>query len=86
MEPSRRVKGTRGKGLGEKKGASKGKLANCTKTPVQPESAMRGEGAMKADKTEGAERRPERGGPGIIYRQKQYLKCHFVCSHYINKL
>ena len=51
--------------MGEKKGASKGKLANCTKRPVQPESAMRGEGAMTADKTEGAERRPERGGAGM---------------------
>jgi len=62
VEPSGRVKGTRGRGLGEKKGASKGKLANCTKRPVQPESAMRGEGAMRADKTECAEGRPERCG------------------------
>ena len=62
MEPSGRVKGTRGRGLGEKKGESKGKLANCTKMPVQPESAMRGEGAMKADKTECAEGRPKRCG------------------------
>jgi hypothetical protein len=35
-------------------------LANCTERPVQPESAMRGEGAMRADKTECAEGRPER--------------------------
>ena len=48
--------------MGEKKGASNGKLANCTKMPVQPESAMRGEGAMRADKTECAEGRPERCG------------------------
>ncbi len=58
----RRLKGTRSRGLGEKNGASKGKLANCTKRPVQPESAMRGEGAMRADKTECAEERPERCG------------------------
>jgi hypothetical protein len=62
VEPSGRVKGTRGRGLGEKKGESKGKLANCTKMPVQPESAMRGEGAMTADKTDCAEGRPERCG------------------------
>ena len=48
--------------MGEKKGESKGKLANCTKMPVQPESAMRGEGAMTADKTDCAEGRPERCG------------------------
>ena len=62
MEPSGRVKGTRGRGLGEKKGESKGKLANCTKMPVQPESAMRGEGVMTADKTDCAEGRLERCG------------------------
>jgi hypothetical protein len=65
MEPSGRVKGTRGRGLGEKKGASKRKLANCTKRPVQPESAMKEEGAMRADKTECAERRPKRCGAGM---------------------
>ncbi len=48
--------------MGEKNGASKEKSANCTKRPVQPESAMRGEGAMRADKTECAEGRPERCG------------------------
>ena len=48
--------------MGEKKGESKGKLANCTKMPVQPESAMRGEGVMTADKTECAEGRPEKNG------------------------
>ncbi len=62
VEPSGRVKGTRGRGLGEKYGVSKRKLANCTKRPVQPESAMRGEGVMRADKTECAEGRPERCG------------------------
>jgi hypothetical protein len=51
----REVKGNKGQGLGEKNGASKGKLANCTKKPVQPESAMRRESAMRADKTECAE-------------------------------
>jgi hypothetical protein len=65
VEPSGRVKGTRGRSLGEKKGASKGKLANCTKRPVHPESAMRGEGAMRAEKTEWAEGRPERCGAVI---------------------
>jgi hypothetical protein len=65
VEPSGRVKGTRGRGLGVKKGASKGKLANCTKRPVQPESTMRGQGAMRADKTECAEERPERCGAGM---------------------
>jgi hypothetical protein len=62
VEPSGRLKGTRGRGLGEKSAASKGKLANCTKRPVQPESAMRGEGAMRADKTECAEVRSKRCG------------------------
>ena len=62
MEPSGRVKGTRGRGLGEKKGASNAKLASCTKMPVQPESATRGEGAMKADKTECVEGQTERCG------------------------
>ncbi len=56
----REVKGDEGQRLGGKKGASKGKLVNCTKMPVQPESAMRGEDAMRADKTECAEGRPER--------------------------
>jgi hypothetical protein len=62
VEPSGRLKGTRGRGLGEKRGASKGKLTNCTKMPVQPESAMRGKGAMRADKAECAAGRPERCG------------------------
>ncbi len=62
VEPSGRLKSTRGRDLGEKNGASKEKLANYTKWPVQPESTMRGEGAMRADKTEGAEGRPERCG------------------------
>jgi hypothetical protein len=62
MEPSGRVKGTRGRSLGEKKGTSKGKLANCTKRPVHPESATRGEGAMRAEKTACVEGRPERCG------------------------
>ncbi len=62
VEPFGRVKGTRGRGLGEKKGESNGKLASCTKMPVQPESAMRGDGAMRADRTECAGGRPERCG------------------------
>ncbi len=37
-------------------------MANCTKMLVQPQSVMRGEGAMTADKTECAEGRPERRG------------------------
>ncbi len=61
-----RLKGTRGRGLGEKKRASKGKLANCIKMPVQPESAMRGEGAMRADKAECAAGRPERCGAMVV--------------------
>jgi hypothetical protein len=57
MELSGRLKGTIGRGLWEKKGVSKGKLANCTKMPVWPESAMR---TMRVDKTEWAEGRLER--------------------------
>ncbi len=66
LEPSERLKGTRGRGLGEKKGASKGKLANCTKMPVQPESAMTGEGAMRADKAKCAAWRPKRCGAMVV--------------------
>jgi hypothetical protein len=61
--------------LGEKKGASKGKLANCTKMPVQPESAMRGEGVMRADKTECAEGRPERCGAMVGDRGGEKGNC-----------
>jgi hypothetical protein len=43
-ERSGKVKGKQGKGLGEKKGRREGKLHNCKSTPVQPVSAMRGEG------------------------------------------
>jgi hypothetical protein len=73
VEPSGRLKGTRDRGLGEKKGASKRKLANCTKTPVQLESAMRGQGAMRADKTECAIR-GERNGGGQRRRERQWLR------------
>ena len=41
-ERSGRVKGTRGRGLGVKKGCREGKLERRRRTPVQPESAMRG--------------------------------------------
>ena len=40
----RQVKGKQGKGLGEKRGRREGKLHNCKSTPVQPVSAIRGEG------------------------------------------
>jgi hypothetical protein len=52
--------------LGEKKGASKGKLANCTKMPAQPDSAMRGLGAMRVDKAECAAGRLERCGAMVV--------------------
>jgi hypothetical protein len=38
----KRVKGTMGRGLGVKKGWRDGKLDRRRRTPVQPESAMRG--------------------------------------------
>ena len=41
-ERSGRVNGTRGRGLGVKKGWREGKLERRRRTPVQPESAMRG--------------------------------------------
>jgi hypothetical protein len=41
-ERSGRVKGTMGRGLGVKKGWREGKLERRRRTPVQPESAMRG--------------------------------------------
>ncbi len=41
-ERSGRVKGTRDRGLGVKKGWREGKLERRRRTPVQPESAMRG--------------------------------------------
>jgi hypothetical protein len=44
-ERSGRVKETRGKGLGVKKGLRAGKLENCKRRPVQPVSAMMGLGA-----------------------------------------
>jgi hypothetical protein len=76
VEPSGRLKGTRGRGLGEKKGANKGKLANCTKMPVQPKSVMRGEGVMRADKAERAARRPERCGAKVLDKggERQWLR------------
>ena len=41
-ERSGRVKGTRDRGLGVKEGCREGKLERRRRTPVQPESAMRG--------------------------------------------
>ena len=41
-ERSGRVKGTMGRGFGVKKGWREGKLERRRRTPVQPESAMRG--------------------------------------------
>ena len=43
-ERSGNVKGMQGRGLGVKKGLRDGKLHCCRSTPVQPVSAMRGEG------------------------------------------
>ncbi len=48
-EPSGRVKGTEGRGLQEKNGASAGKLESWIKRPVQPESAISGEDGRRAD-------------------------------------
>jgi hypothetical protein len=48
-----------------------GKLANCTKIPVQPELAMRGEGAMRADKAECAAGRPERCGAMVVDKGRE---------------
>jgi hypothetical protein len=48
-EPPGRVKGTEGKGLQEKKGASAEKLESWMRIPVQPESAMSGEDGRRAD-------------------------------------
>jgi hypothetical protein len=48
-EPSGRVKGTDGKGLQEKKGASAEKLESWMRRPVQPESAMSGDDGRRAD-------------------------------------
>ena len=48
-EPSGRVKGTEGKGLQEKNGASDGKLDSWMRRPVQPESAISGEDGRRAD-------------------------------------
>jgi hypothetical protein len=41
-ERSGRVKGTMGRGFGVKKGWREGKFERQRRTPVQPESAMRG--------------------------------------------
>jgi hypothetical protein len=41
-ERSGKVKGTMGRGFGVKKGWREGKLERRRRTPVQPESAMRG--------------------------------------------
>ena len=43
-ERSGNVKGRQGRDLGVKKGLRNGKLHCCSSTPVQPVSAMRGEG------------------------------------------
>ena len=43
------MKGTDGKGLQEKNGASDGKLDSWMRRPVQPESAIRGEDGRRAD-------------------------------------
>jgi hypothetical protein len=43
-ERSGNVKGRQGRDLGVKKGLRDGKLHFCKSTPVQPVSAMRGEG------------------------------------------
>ena len=43
------MKGTEGKGLQEKNGASDGKLDSWMRRPVQPESAISGEDGRRAD-------------------------------------
>jgi hypothetical protein len=43
------MKGTDGKGLQEKKGASAEKLESWMRRPVQPESAMSGDDRRRAD-------------------------------------
>ncbi len=43
------MKGTDGKGLQEKKGASAEKLESWMRRPVQPESAMSGDDEGRAD-------------------------------------
>ena len=48
-EPSGRVKGTRGKGCGVKKGVRQARLDISINRPVQPESAIRGEEGRRAD-------------------------------------
>ncbi len=52
------MKGTRGRGLGVKKGWREGKLERRRRTPVQPESAMRG----------GAEEREARAEADVVVR------------------
>ena len=44
---SGKVKGTRGNGLGVKKGLKAGKLENCKRRPVQPVSAIMGGAEME---------------------------------------
>ena len=60
-EPSGRVKGTDGKGLQEKKGASAEKLESWMRRPVQPESAMSGDDGRRADTAPN-----EEGGDEVI--------------------
>ena len=48
-ELSGRVKGTEGKSLQEKNGASDGKLDSRMRRPVQPESAISREDGRRAD-------------------------------------
>ena len=45
IERSGKVNGIQGRGLGVKKRLSEGKLHCCSRTPVQPVSAMSGVGA-----------------------------------------
>ena len=64
-ERSGRVNGTRGRGLGVKKGWREGKLERRRRTPVQPESAMRGGAGEIEARAEGErEREGEREGQG----------------------
>ncbi len=55
-ERSGKVKGTMGRGFGVKKGWREGKLERRRRTPVQPESAMRG----------GADDREERAEADVV--------------------
>ena len=66
------MKGTRGRGLGVKKGWREGKLERRRRTPVQPESAMRGGTEKKEARAEAdvvVQEGGDLGGEGIVDRK-----------------